>query len=46
MKYDLTFIGAGPSTIFALLKLIEKEYKGKILIIEKGKSTKIRKRMK
>lgn len=44
MKYDLTFIGAGPSTIFALLKLIKKEYKGKTLIIEKGKSTKIRKK--
>ena len=36
--YNLTFVGAGPSTIGAILKLIDKEYKGKILIIEKGKS--------
>lgn len=36
--YDLTFIGSGPSTIFAILKLIEKGYNKSICIIEKGKS--------
>lgn len=40
--YDLVFVGAGPSTIFALLKLIKLNYKGSILIFEKGKSLKKR----
>lgn len=40
--YDLTFIGAGPATIFAILKLIDLNYKGKICIIEKGKSLETR----
>ena len=31
--YDLTFIGSGPSTIFAILKLIEKGYNKNICII-------------
>lgn len=35
--YDLSFIGAGPSTVTALLYLIESGYKGKICVIEKGK---------
>ena len=38
MIYDLTFIGAGPSTFTAVLYLIEKKYNGKICIVEKGKS--------
>ena len=38
MIYDLVFIGAGPSTITAVLSLIEIGYSGKICIIEKGKS--------
>ena len=36
--YNVAFIGAGPSTITALLYLIEVGYKGKICIVEKGKS--------
>lgn len=36
-KYDLIFVGAGPSTIGAVLKLIKNNYSGKIAIIEKGK---------
>lgn len=36
-NYDLIFIGSGPSTIGAILRLIEKSYKGSILIIEKGR---------
>lgn len=35
--YDLTFIGAGPATITAVLSLIDKGYKGEIVIIEKGR---------
>jgi uncharacterized FAD-dependent dehydrogenase len=42
MDYDLCFIGAGPSTMFALLKLIQKGYKGQVAIVEKGKSLKNR----
>lgn len=42
MAYDLTFIGAGPATNFAILKLIEQGYKGNILIIEKGESLETR----
>lgn len=40
--YDLIFIGAGPATIGSVLELIDKNYKGTILIIEKGKSLKYR----
>lgn len=35
--YDLTFIGAGPATITAVLELIENKYQGNICIVEKGK---------
>ncbi len=35
---DLTFIGAGPANVFAILELIKQNYKGKILLIEKGNS--------
>ncbi len=42
MAYDLTFIGAGPATNFAVLKLLEQGYKGNILIIEKGESLETR----
>lgn len=35
--YDLTFIGAGPSTVTAVLELIENNYQGNICILEKGK---------
>ncbi len=42
-NYDITFIGAGPSSVFAILKLIENNYNGKICLIEKGKSLKERK---
>ena len=38
MIFDLTFVGAGPSTIMALLKLTENNYNGNILVLEKGKS--------
>lgn len=41
-KYDCIFVGAGPSTMFGVLELIDKGYKGKILIVEKGKSLKYR----
>ena len=34
---DIAFIGAGPATITAVLELIDKGYKGEIVIIEKGK---------
>lgn len=36
-NYDITFVGAGPSTVFSVLKLIGNNYPGKILIIDKGK---------
>lgn len=36
-KFDLCFIGAGPATVTALFRLIEKGYGGKIAVIEKGK---------
>lgn len=42
MVYNLTFIGAGPATNFAVLKLLEQGYKGNILIIEKGESLETR----
>lgn len=35
---DLLFIGAGPSTIFAVLRLIRGGYRGSITIVEKGNS--------
>lgn len=35
-RYNITFIGAGPSTIYSVLKLIEDNYKDNICIIEKG----------
>ena len=41
-NFDICFIGAGPATMFALLKLIQKDYKGEIAIVEKGKSIKTR----
>lgn len=41
-NFDICFIGAGPSTMFALLKFIQKGYKGEIAIVEKGKSIKTR----
>lgn len=36
-KYDLVFVGFGPSTLFGVLELINKGYNKDILIIEKGK---------
>lgn len=41
-NYDLCYVGAGPATMFSVLHLIENGYKGKICIIEKGKSLKDR----
>lgn len=41
-KFNLCYIGAGPSTMFSVLHLIKNNYKGKICIIEKGKSLKYR----
>ncbi len=41
--YDLTFIGAGPSSVFAILKLLENNYTKNICLIEKGNSLKTRK---
>lgn len=35
--YDIIFVGAGPASISAILRLIELKYKGKILVLEKGK---------
>lgn len=43
-SYDLCYVGAGPSTMFSVLKLIEEGYRGNILILEKGKSLKNRSR--
>lgn len=42
MKYDVIIVGAGPAGIFTALELLRNQYKGKILIIEKG--SEIRKR--
>lgn len=41
-KYNLCYVGAGPATVFSVLHLIKNKYKGKICIIEKGKSLKDR----
>ena len=41
--FDLTFVGSGPSTIFALLKLVEDKYQGNICVVEKGNSLFLRK---
>ena len=41
-KYDITYIGAGPSTMFSVLTLLDNGYKGNICIIEKGESLKTR----
>ena len=40
--YNITFIGAGPSTVMAVLELIKNNYQGKIAIIEKGNSMETR----
>lgn len=40
--YNITFIGAGPSTIMAALELIKNNYQGKIAIVEKGNSMETR----
>lgn len=40
--FDIIYIGAGPATMFSLLNLINNKYKGKIIVIEKGKSLKDR----
>ncbi len=36
--YDVVIIGAGPAGIFTALELLRKDYKGKIVIVEKGKA--------
>lgn len=41
--FEITYIGAGPATMFSVLKLLKKGYRKDILIIEKGKSLKDRK---
>ena len=40
--YDITYVGAGPSTMFSVLTLLDYGYKGNICIIEKGESLKTR----
>lgn len=40
--YDVIIVGAGPAGIFTAYQLVKNNYKGKILIIEKGKSIKNR----
>lgn len=40
--YDLTYVGAGPATMFSVLTLLDNGYKGNICIIEKGESLKTR----
>lgn len=37
-QFDLTFVGTGPSAVFAVLKLLENGYSGNILMVDKGKS--------
>lgn len=36
--YDVVIIGAGPAGIFTALELLRKDYKGKIVIVEKGRA--------
>ena len=36
MKKDVVIIGAGPAGIFTAVELMKKEYKGSILLVEKG----------
>lgn len=36
MKYDTVIIGAGPAGIFTAIEMIRHNYKGSILIVEKG----------
>ena len=38
MKTDILIIGAGPAGIFTALELLRRGYKGKITLVEKGKS--------
>lgn len=41
-KYDLIIVGAGPAGIFTALELLRNNYKGSILMIEKGHDIKHR----
>ena len=38
MQYDVIIIGAGPAGIFTALEMLRRNYKGKIIIVEKGKA--------
>ena len=38
MNYDVIIVGAGPAGIFTAVELIQNNYPGKILMIEKGKN--------
>lgn len=38
MQYDVIIIGAGPAGIFTALEMLRRDYKGKIVIVEKGKA--------
>ena len=38
MQYDIIIIGAGPAGIFTALEMLRRDYKGKIIIVEKGKA--------
>lgn len=38
MQYDVIIIGAGPAGIFTALEMLRRDYKGKIIIVEKGKA--------
>lgn len=37
MNYDVILVGAGPAGIFTAVELLDNNYNGKILMIEKGK---------